>query len=81
MKIGISQQTSKPHRNHICGALSLVMVKVRNTQVQPIIQIMLMKVSRRARINHKYCISKNNQEVFISDYNGARTWNKSVDNI
>ena len=34
MKIGLAQQISKPHRNHICGALSLNMVKVRNTQAQ-----------------------------------------------
>ena len=34
MKIELAQQTSKPHQNHICGALSLTMMKVRNTQVQ-----------------------------------------------
>ena len=34
MKIGLAQPTSKPHRNNICGALSLIMVKVRNTQAQ-----------------------------------------------
>ena len=34
MKIELAQQTSKPHRNHICGALSLIMVKVRDTQAQ-----------------------------------------------
>ena len=34
MKIRLDQQTSKPHRNHICVALSLIMVKVKNTQAQ-----------------------------------------------
>ena len=34
MKIGLAQQTSKPHRNYMCGALSLIIVKVRNTQAQ-----------------------------------------------